>query len=127
MSGSLVANGQRGAAFFEVLIAILIFSFGILGVIGLQAAMIRNTGEARYRTEAAQIAQQRIGAIWMDQAQMANYVEAGTDISDRIPSGTRTVEISAANDVTVTITWQQPGSDDIRKFVTVTRIAGGTP
>lgn len=127
MSGSLVANRQFGAAFFEVLIAVLIFSFGILGVIGLQAAMIKNTGEARYRTEAAQIAQQRIGAIWMDQAHMTNYIESGTDISDRIPNGTRSVEISATNDVTVTITWQQPGSDDARKFVTVTRVAGGTP
>jgi type IV pilus assembly protein PilV len=39
---------QGGVALLETLIAILVFSLGVLGVIGLQAAMIKHTGDARH-------------------------------------------------------------------------------
>jgi type IV pilus assembly protein PilV len=121
-----IATSQQGVALLEALIAFLIVSFGVLGVIGLQAAMVKNSGDARYRAEASQIAQQRIGAMWMDQAHLADYAEMATDISAQLPSGTRTVAINATNDVTVTVEWQQPGSEEKHRFSTTTRIAGGT-
>ena len=40
----------------EALIGILIFSIGILALIGMQAAAIRNTADARYRSEASFLA-----------------------------------------------------------------------
>lgn len=46
-------SSERGVVLLEALIAILIFSFGILGLVGLQAASIKNVGEAQYRVEAA--------------------------------------------------------------------------
>jgi len=50
----------------EVLIALMIFAMGILGVIGLQATAINNTLDARYRSDAALIANQIIGVMWAD-------------------------------------------------------------
>ncbi len=118
---------QSGVALLETLIAILVFSLGVLGVVGLQAAMIKHTGDARYRIEASYIAQQRIGAMWMDQTNLASYVETATDISARLPAGERSVTVDAATRlVTVTVTWQQPGSTEQHKFETTTQLGGGT-
>ena len=47
---------QSGVMLIEALIGILIFSVGILALIGLQAAAMRGVSDARYRTEAAQFA-----------------------------------------------------------------------
>lgn len=54
----------RGFVLIEALIAILIFSIGILGVVGLQATSVQQSTEARYRAEAAMLADQLIGTMW---------------------------------------------------------------
>ncbi len=57
---------QQGSILLEALIAFLIFAMGILGVIGLQATAISNTLDARYRTDAAFLANQIIAQMWID-------------------------------------------------------------
>jgi len=57
---------QQGSVLLEALIAFLIFSMGILGVIGLQATVINNTLDARYRSDAAFLANQIIAQMWAD-------------------------------------------------------------
>ena len=47
----------------EAMIAILIFSFGILGLIGLQANAISLSTDAKYRADAALLANQLIGRL----------------------------------------------------------------
>lgn len=47
------SSRQAGVVLLEALVAILIFSFGILGLIGLQAASIKNLTESQFRVEAA--------------------------------------------------------------------------
>jgi len=59
-------RAQQGSMLLEVLIALMIFAMGILGVIGLQATAINNTLDARYRSDAALIANQIIGVMWAD-------------------------------------------------------------
>ena len=56
---------QQGAILLEALIAVLIFSFGLLALAGLQTVMIKNTDDAKYRAEATFIAQQKLGEIWI--------------------------------------------------------------
>jgi type IV pilus assembly protein PilV len=48
----------------EALIAILIFSLGILAVIGIQAASIRMAAGAQLRSRAALLADQLVGEMW---------------------------------------------------------------
>jgi type IV pilus assembly protein PilV len=48
----------------EALIAILIFSIGVLGVVGLQATAVQQSSDARYRAQAAELAQQLLGQMW---------------------------------------------------------------
>ena len=48
---------QAGSYLLEALIAMLIFAFGVLGLIGLLGSSIRVTNDARYRSEAANLAE----------------------------------------------------------------------
>lgn len=70
---------QGGAMLLEALIGILIFSMGILALVGLQAVSIKNTAEAKYRADAAFLAGQIIGQMWSDNtASLASYAHNPT-------------------------------------------------
>jgi len=100
---------QTGSILLEAMIAILIFSMGVLAIVGLQAAMVKNTADSKYRVDASYIAQQRIGRMWSDPANIATYIEASTDISNLLPGGRRTVTQPVAGQFTVTVGWTEPG------------------
>ncbi|GAB4181404.1 MAG: hypothetical protein OHK0026_13530 [Rhodocyclaceae bacterium] len=70
---SPVARAQRGVALLEALIAILVFSIGVLGLIGLLGISVKSSADAKYRADAAHFADQIIGRIWVDQAAAAGY------------------------------------------------------
>ncbi len=105
---------------------------------GLQAQSIRNTVEAKYRNEAAYLANQIIGQMWVDRANMADYDTAGganpnmeswrTRVANTLPrvtvGGANSPEIDVAGtQVTVTMFWQLPGSDSVqRQFSVVAQI-----
>jgi type IV pilus assembly protein PilV len=57
--------GQSGVMLLEALIAILIFSLGILTVIGLQASSIKMAADAQLRTRASLLADYLIGQMWV--------------------------------------------------------------
>ena len=59
-------SGQRGVVLIEVMVAILVFSVGVLAIVGLQATMIKSTADAKYRADATYIAQSRIGHLVPD-------------------------------------------------------------
>lgn len=147
-------SAQRGVILLEAMIAILIFSFTVLGIVGLQAAMVKNTADSKYRADAGYIAQQRIGQIWADpDPARVGYVSpvGTTDISALLPGGTRTVTQSVpvfsilqpngtrtsstavpsappytyTYTVTVTIRWQQPGPNETQHNFTTTASIGG--
>lgn len=117
-------KGQQGVVLLESLIAILIFSMGIIALMGLQAAMIGNTTDAKYRADAAYIAQQRLGEMWANPTNLPLFVESNTNISAQLPNGTRTVTLPTANQVQVAVTWQVPGKD-VHNVTINARIAGG--
>jgi type IV pilus assembly protein PilV len=145
-------GGARGMMLIEALLGILIFSVGILGLVGLQAASMRNATEARYRTEAAYLANQIVGRMWIDRgvanANLANYVlttattctsSATTalqqwlcEVERTLPGITTTVArptITVATDtVTVTLRWKATTNtaitdgSDIRRYVLIAKI-----
>jgi type IV pilus assembly protein PilV len=103
-------SAQRGVALIEAMVAILLFSIGVLAVAGLQASMLRNTGDAKYRADAGYIAQQRIGVLWSDLSNIdALYLEDKTPISDLLPGVLRSVTKNATGEYVVTVGWTAPG------------------
>jgi len=138
-----VRKNQSGVALLEALVGILIFSIGILALMGLQAQSIRNTVEAKYRNEAAYLANQIIGQMWVDRANLAAYDTGGganqnmvnwrTQVANTLPrvvaGGTNSPTITvAANQATVTVFWQMPGADSVqRQFSVVAQINDSGP
>lgn len=70
---------ESGVALLEALIAVLIFSLGILALMGLQAISIKQTADAKYRADAAFLANQIIGEMWADDpANLDDYAHRPT-------------------------------------------------
>ena len=59
------AGKQAGSMLLESFIAILIFSMGILAIVGMQASAIKNFTDSRYRSEASQLANELLGQMWV--------------------------------------------------------------
>jgi type IV pilus assembly protein PilV len=140
---------QEGVMLIEALIGILIFSIGILALIGMQAVAMKNTNDARFRSEASFLATQIVGTMWADVNNLARYDKdfAGTyanrdnwvaTVEARLPGinvATNTlvpvVEVGpdaglglADNEVRVIIQWLQPGETQSRRLEMLNRING---
>src|ERR1039458_5481087 len=55
---------ETGSVILEAMIAILIFSMGILALVGMQATAINSVADAKYRSTAGFLAEQIIGTVW---------------------------------------------------------------
>lgn len=115
-------SGQGGFALIEALIAILIFSLGVLALIGLQAVSTQSTTVAKARVDAGLVASQRIAEIWDDLANIATMGETNTDVSAWLPNGKRTTTING-NNVAVTVTWDMPSKPG-QSYTTVAVVTG---
>jgi type IV pilus assembly protein PilV len=130
MSAHRPHRQQRGVMLIEALIAILIFTIGILGVIGLQAAAVQQSTDAKNRAEAAYLADQLMGRMWSDNRTVANLQAnydmntcgttcAGmtswfTTLQSTLPGVVATgdtnpqVQVDASGVVTIQIYWRAP-------------------
>ena len=121
-------KAQRGIALIESLIALLIFSMGILAIVGLQGYMVKATTEGRSRAEATFLAQNRIAMVWADPSNVAAYTEARTAIAGR-PGWDRATTINGpvnrSSEVTVTIFWQPPGELNEHQYTAIATVAEG--
>ena len=120
---------QAGVMLLEALIAILIFSVGILAIVGMQATAIQDMSEAKYRTEAAFMANRVIAQMWGSigtdpaqvQAKLAPLSYAGggavpagisdwvSSVQNSLPGSTTyppTITVNANSSVLVTVRWQ---------------------
>jgi type IV pilus assembly protein PilV len=110
----------------EVLIALLIFSLGVLGLVGLQARAAKDTGQAQYRAQAVLLANELVGMMWAGDHTNANlsvvYASGSTDANyvAWINKVKATLPRSTSGDPTVTLTAVQP-------LPALAVPAGGTP
>ncbi len=114
-----VARLQQGVALVEVLVAVLLFSIGILAVVGMQAFSVRAVTDAKYRADASFLANQAIGRLWGDPTNLASQAEADVSVPE-LPNGKRTIQINGTQAV-VTISWQLPTGDP-HQFVAAAHI-----
>lgn len=125
----------------EVLIGMLLFLIGIVGIIGLQAASAKNATDAKLRTEAVYLANDIIGRMWADAANLGAYVTpagtpcdaAGTTrdrwicaVNATLPNSTGvdgpTIAV-AGSTVTVTIFWRKDPNETRHQHSIVTDIS----
>ena len=131
---------QRGATLLEALIGILIFSIGILALVGMQALAIKHMSDAKYRSDAAFLANEIIGQMWVNRASLGTYAYAGagapplaidswvTSIQNALPGVTAAANLPiitvAGTTVTVTVFWKIPGGADVHRHITMAYING---
>ena len=121
---------QTGFSLIEGLIAIALFSFGVLAIMNLQAQSIKHGGESKYRIDASFLANQLVGQMWADRGNLASYTNASyaprsswnTTVNATLPSGNSIVAVNG-NQVRITVTWQSPGGD-MRQYVAIADING---
>jgi type IV pilus assembly protein PilV len=143
-------KSQAGVMLIEALVGILIFSIGILALIGMQGAAMRNTNDAKYRSEAAFLVNEIIGRMWVEDLTVPANLQAydtdsgahavrdaweqrveralpGVDVANNVNRPRIDyVLVGASNELTVTVLWQQPGESTVRRVSMVNRINGGT-
>lgn len=112
---------QTGAALLEALVGVLIFSIGILAVIGMQGTALRTVSDAKYRADASFIANQTLALAWGNPANLSAMVVTDEPVSE-LPDGKRSVAV-VGNRITVTVRWQPPGSQDEHSFVVIGHVA----
>jgi type IV pilus assembly protein PilV len=107
---------QGGYVLVESLVSVLLFSLGLVGLVGIQANSIQAVSEARLRADAVLAANEVVGRMWVDRTNLASY--AGTTTLASLPSGQQVVAVNNAV-VTVTVTWRPPGQSTDRQYVTM--------
>ncbi len=139
---SMRITRQRGGTLLESLIAILIFSTGVIGMMGLQATAIRTTSDAQHRTEAMFAANNVIGRMWMSDPATravdfkssttlgADYIQWRSEVIGVLPgvsttTNAPTIAFDGTNpeQVTVTVRWQLPGASVVHQYVTTAEIS----
>jgi type IV pilus assembly protein PilV len=138
------ATPRRGFMLMEALVALLIFSIGVLGVIGLQAAMTKSQTDSKFRADAAFLAQRLVGSMWSDRSGLDKYDTNAncasharcsqwlSEVASQLPEGDATVAVTSlgtdasgrviAAEVTISINWTPP-SEEPRRFITTSAIA----
>lgn len=150
MKSLLNTGKQSGVMLLEALIGILIFSIGILAMVGLQTLSIKNQADAKYRADASYLANQIIGQMWADRTNLATYqhyptttgatslcnfsgaasTQANvtawtTKVAGTLPGAVSTrqqIIIGAGNQVTVVVCWKAPNETTYHNYLAMTFI-----
>lgn len=115
------SHAQRGISMVEVLVTVVIISFGLLGVAGLLATGLRNNQSSEWRTQASVLAYDMAERMRGNrQAALDGLYATGTSASGvpatdktdwsallaaRLPSGSGTVAMTDIRYYTITIQW----------------------
>lgn len=102
---------QKGSVLIESMVAVVLFSMGVLALVGLQTAMLKNSSDSRYRAEAQLIAQTHLSNMMTYGASASSYIsQVDTDkIKTQLPNGEIAFSAITNSMVTVTVRWQVPG------------------
>lgn len=107
---------ETGFALLEVLISILLFSIGILGMVAMQAKAVQYSADADDRARAALLANEIVSVMWQENtvtptsgARSAWLARVQSAPVAGLPNANGTLSAADANGVvTVSITWKGP-------------------
>ena len=113
---SRIEDAQGGMALIECLMALLIFSVGLLGLLGLEARVMNISTDSENRNRAAMLASEVASQMWLNNTVSATdpgVVAAGANANDQtqggLPGGAVTVTAVPAttNAADITVTWHE--------------------
>jgi type IV pilus assembly protein PilV len=107
-------RSARGVSLIEVLVVLVLFSFGLIGVVGLQAKALQYSVSAEDSNRAAMLANEMASAMWTNQSVIlsAGTINAwnaavGDPTGRGLPNGVGTITVTG-NQATITVTWRAP-------------------
>jgi type IV pilus assembly protein PilV len=132
-------KSQSGTSLLEALIALLILSFAVLGLIALQANLIRQSTQAQYRLQASLLGQNIVGMISTDGANLGCYALSSSttpaclapavqekvqawrsEVMAALPNASEPkIDIAVDRTATVTLAWKAPRDPATRNLVIV--------
>jgi type IV pilus assembly protein PilV len=144
----MAAGRQSGSVLLEGLFAILIFSMGVLAIVGLQLASMKQSSAGKYRTEASMLANDLISQMWLSDRNTAslqtNFATGGARYTawlaqvqqtlptlNRYPPTVAVEEVAGATGstpssrVTVTVYWKAPADPSgatVNQFTAIAQI-----
>jgi type IV pilus assembly protein PilV len=111
------ARFQRGVALLESLMALLIFSVGLLGLLGLEARVMSTSTNSENRNRAAMLAGEVASQMWLhntvsatDPAVLAAKANAADQTQGGLPGGVVNITppaSGATNAADITVTWTE--------------------
>jgi type IV pilus assembly protein PilV len=121
----------------EVLVSVLLFSVGVLALVGLQANMTKTQSTTKTRTDASYLASEVVGLMWADIPNVSSYSATACSgytrcsvwsdkVAKALPGGQASITVAAdasgiGRDVTINITWALPDGGT-HKYTTTTTI-----
>jgi type IV pilus assembly protein PilV len=118
----------RGFTLIEVMISILIFSFGILGAVGMQARLAQATVRNGDRARASLLADELASQMWLKQSvnipsndpfYTAWATRVATPTTSGLPSGSGSFALDSTNKIaTIKITWTPTNQSSQSSFKT---------
>ena len=104
----------RGFSLIEVLVVVVLFSFGLLGLVGLQARAMQVSVNAEDSQRAAMLANEMASTMWgantvnVDASVITPWQTRLADPTNRgLPNGTGTVVVNG-NTARITVSWSPP-------------------
>jgi type IV pilus assembly protein PilV len=111
-----IARAQRGMALIECLMALLIFSVGLLGLLGLEARVMNISTDSENRNRASMLASEVASQMWLNNTVLptappivAAGANAGNQTLGGLPGGIVNVTAvpGTTNAADITVTWQE--------------------
>jgi type IV pilus assembly protein PilV len=73
-----ISTSQRGVMLIEALLAILIFSIGILAIVGMQSVAVKDVTQSKHRSEASFLVNELMAQIWVNAGNVSSYAYPGS-------------------------------------------------
>lgn len=120
---------MRGMSLVEVMVSAVVFAIGILGLLNTHAVAFTTFSDAKFRVDAALLADRLIGEMWVDRANISSYAYSGgtvsygrlvpwlAEVNQVLPASNAVVNV-VGTAVQVTVTWQ-PANGDRRTHTAV--------
>jgi type IV pilus assembly protein PilV len=124
----LQRRATRGISLIEVLVVLVLFSFGLIGMVGLQARAVQTSVGAEDSARAALLANDIASRMWGERSVTldADVIEAWNDrVADvaqgGLPNGEGTVDV-ASGVATIRVTWRAPHEPSTATHVYQTQV-----
>lgn len=124
-------RAARGMLLIEALVAVLVFSIGVLGLVALQASMTRAQTVSKFRADAAYVANAAIGVLRGDAGNLGNYAAGAcagfagcADLQRRaaaaLPRGTLEIDPDAGSGAVRIVVGWTAADDEPQRYTTST-------